>query len=65
MRQAIFGIGEGAESALDLAPHLTESVRVVILAQEGGQVGALEVEHKELVSAPESPTAEPQLQQRP
>jgi VWFA-related protein len=47
------------------APHNTESVRVVILAQEGGQVGALEVEHKELVSAPESPTAEPQLQQRP
>ena len=47
------------------APHHTESVRVVILAQEGGQVGALEVEHKELVSAPESPTAEPQLQQRP
>jgi hypothetical protein len=47
------------------APRHTESVRVVILAQEGGQVGALEVEHKELVSAPESPTAEPQLQQRP
>ena len=47
------------------APHHTESVRVVILAQEGGQVGALEVEHKELVSAPESLTAEPQLQQRP
>jgi VWFA-related protein len=46
-------------------PHHTESVRVVVLAQEGGQVGALEVEHKELVSAPESPTPEPQLQQRP
>ena len=33
------------------APHNTESVRVVILAQEGGQVGALEVEHKELKKA--------------
>jgi hypothetical protein len=32
------------------APHHTESVRVVILAQEGGQARALEVEHKELVS---------------
>jgi VWFA-related protein len=46
-------------------PHHTESVRVVVLEQEGGQVGALEVEHQGLVSAPESPTAEPQLQHRP
>jgi hypothetical protein len=46
-------------------PRSTESVRVVILAQDGGQVGALELEHKVLASAPGSPTPEPQLQQRP
>jgi hypothetical protein len=46
-------------------PRRTESVRVAILAQDGGQVGALELEHKVLASAPGSPTPEPQLQQRP
>ena len=46
-------------------PRRTESVRVVILAQDGGQAGALELEHKVLTSAPGSPTPEPQLQPRP
>jgi hypothetical protein len=46
-------------------PNHTESVRVIILAQDGGQTGTLELEQKELASAPESPTPPPQLQNRP
>jgi VWFA-related protein len=46
-------------------PRRTESVRAVILAQDGGQVGALEVGHKELARAPDRPTPQPQLRQRP
>jgi VWFA-related protein len=46
-------------------PNRTESVRVIILAQDGGQTGTLELEQKELASAPESPTPTPQLQNRP
>jgi VWFA-related protein len=46
-------------------PRRTESVRVIILAQDGGQTGAVELEHKVLASVPGSPTPEPQLQQRP
>lgn len=47
------------------APRHTESVRVVILAQDGGQIGTAELDHKSLSAAPESPTPEPQLQNRP
>jgi VWFA-related protein len=45
-------------------PH-TEEVRLIILAQDGGQLGTLELAHEALVSAPESPSPIPQLQPRP
>jgi VWFA-related protein len=46
-------------------PPLTEEVRLIILAQDGGQIGTLELAHEALVSAPESPSPIPQLQPRP
>jgi VWFA-related protein len=46
-------------------PRHTESVRMIILAQDGGQTGTLEVRQEVLASAPESSTPEPQLRQRP
>jgi VWFA-related protein len=46
-------------------PPQTQSVRLIILAQTGGETGTLEVAHKVLAAAPESPTTTPQLEQRP
>jgi VWFA-related protein len=46
-------------------PRHTESVRMIILAQDGGQTGTLELRQEVLASAPESSTPEPQLRQRP
>jgi VWFA-related protein len=46
-------------------PRQTESVRMIILAQDGGQTGTLELKQKVLASAPESSTPEPRLQERP
>jgi VWFA-related protein len=46
-------------------PRHTESVRVVIRAQDGGQIGTAELDHKTLGTAPESPTPGPQLLNRP
>jgi len=46
-------------------PRQTQSVRLIILAQGGGETGTLEVAHKVLAGAPESPTPTPQLEQRP
>jgi VWFA-related protein len=46
-------------------PRQTQSVRLIILAQGGGETGTLEVAHKVLAGAPESPTPKPQLEQRP
>jgi VWFA-related protein len=46
-------------------PRHTESVRMIILEQEGGLIGTLELRQEVLASAPESSTPVPQLQQRP
>jgi VWFA-related protein len=46
-------------------PPQTQSVRLIILAQAGGETGTLEVEHKALAGAPESQTPTPQLEERP
>ena len=47
------------------APRHTESVRVVILAQDGGQIGTVELDHKNLELAPGNPSPQPKLQERP
>jgi hypothetical protein len=46
-------------------PRHTESVRMIILAQDGGQTGILELGQEVLASAPESSTPETQPRQRP
>jgi VWFA-related protein len=46
-------------------PLHTESVRVVIRTDDGGQVGAVEVDYKALETAPETPTPNPELLTRP
>jgi VWFA-related protein len=46
-------------------PRQTESVRVVIRTDDGGQVGTVEVDHKALETAPETPTPNPELLTRP
>jgi VWFA-related protein len=46
-------------------PPQTQSLRLIILAQAGGETGTLEVAHKVLAGAPESPTPMQQLKQRP
>jgi hypothetical protein len=43
----------------------TATVRVVIRADEGGQIGTAELDHKTLSTATESPTPAPQLVPRP
>jgi VWFA-related protein len=42
-------------------PRKTQSVRVAIEAEEGGRIGAADVDRKALDSAPSTPTPEPQL----
>jgi VWFA-related protein len=46
-------------------PRRTETVRVVIRADDGGQIGTAELDHKTLLMATESPTPEPRLVARP
>jgi VWFA-related protein len=46
-------------------PRHTESMRVVIRADEGGEIGTAELDHKTLSTAPESATPEPHLVPRP
>jgi hypothetical protein len=46
-------------------PHRTDTVRVVIQADDGGQIGTAELDHKTLLMATESPTPEPHLVPRP
>lgn len=46
-------------------PRHTESVRVVIRTQDGGEIGTAELGHKILSAAPGSPSPEPQLRERP
>lgn len=46
-------------------PRHTESVRVVIRTDDGGQVGTVELDHKALETAPETPTPNPELLTRP
>ena len=46
-------------------PRRTETVRVVIRADDGGQIGTAELDHKSLSTAPESPTPAPHLVPRP
>jgi VWFA-related protein len=46
-------------------PRHTESVRMIILAQDGGQTGILELRQEVLATAPESSTPEPQFRERP
>ena len=46
-------------------PRHTESVRVVIRTDDGGQVGTVELDHKILETAPEIPTPAPELLPRP
>jgi uncharacterized protein with FMN-binding domain len=46
-------------------PRHTQSVRVVIRTEDGGQVGTVELNRKNLNVAPESRTPEPELLKRP
>jgi VWFA-related protein len=46
-------------------PRHTESVRVVIRTDDGGQVGTAELDHKSLETAPQNPNPDPQLLERP
>ena len=46
-------------------PRRTETVRVVIRADDGGQIGTAELDRKTLSTAPETPTPEPHLLPRP
>ena len=46
-------------------PRHTESVRVVIRAQDGGEIGTAEIDRKMLSTAPKNPSPEPQLRERP
>ena len=46
-------------------PRRTATVRVVIRADDGGQIGTAELDHKTLLTAPESPTPAPHLVPRP
>ena len=47
------------------APRGTASMRMVIRAQDGGEIGTAELDHKTLSTAPEGPMPEPTLQKRP
>jgi hypothetical protein len=42
-------------------PRRTDTVRVVIRADDGGQIGTAELDHKTLLMATKSPTPEPHL----
>jgi uncharacterized protein with FMN-binding domain len=46
-------------------PRRTDTVRVVIRADDGGQIGTAELDHKTLLMATKSPTPEPHLVPRP
>ena len=46
-------------------PPKTNSVRVVVRTDDGGQVGTAELDHKSLQAAAESPTPAPHLLRRP
>jgi hypothetical protein len=46
-------------------PRHTQTVRVVIRTDDGGQVGTAELDQKSLEAAPTSPTPEPYLRKRP
>ena len=46
-------------------PRHTQSVRVVIRTDDGGQVGTTEIDHKTLETAPEIPRPNPKLLPRP
>jgi uncharacterized protein with FMN-binding domain len=46
-------------------PRRTDTVRVVIRADDGGQIGTAELDHKTLLMATESPTPAPHLVPRP
>jgi VWFA-related protein len=46
-------------------PRHTQSVRVVIRTDDGGQVGTVELDHKSLETAPNTPTPTPELLPRP
>ena len=46
-------------------PRRTQTVRVVIRADDGGQIGTAELDHKTLSTATETPTPEPHLLPRP
>jgi hypothetical protein len=46
-------------------PRHTQTVRVVIRTDDGGQVGTAELDQKSLQAAAESPTPDPQLLPRP
>jgi VWFA-related protein len=46
-------------------PRHTDRVRVLIRAQDGGRVGTVDLDHKDLETAPENPSPEPKLKDRP
>jgi VWFA-related protein len=46
-------------------PNKTQSVRVVMLAEDGGRMGAADIDRKTIDAAPASPTSDPQLSQSP
>ncbi len=46
-------------------PRKTQSVRVVMLAEDGGRMGAADIDRKTIDAAPASPTRDPQLSQSP
>jgi uncharacterized protein with FMN-binding domain len=46
-------------------PRHTDRVRVLIRAQDGGRVGTVDLDHKDLKTAPENPSPEPKLKDRP
>jgi hypothetical protein len=46
-------------------PRHTASMRVVIRTDDGGRVGTVELDHKSLETAPETPTPNPELMARP
>jgi hypothetical protein len=46
-------------------PRGTQSVRMIVRAQDGGEIGTVELDHKMLSTAPLGPLSEPALQERP
>jgi hypothetical protein len=45
-------------------PRKTKSVRVVMETEEGGRIGAADLDRKTIDAAPATPTPEPQLASR-